>query len=58
LIARLYENTELGQRLGRKAAETALQYTWDRNVRELRGILLQTLAKTNLVEAFSLQQDV
>ena len=57
LIAKLYENTELGQRLGRKAAETALRYTWDRNVRELRGILLQTLAKTNLVEASSLQQD-
>ena len=26
LIARLYENAELGQRLGQKAAETALQY--------------------------------
>jgi len=57
LIARLYENAELGQRLGQKAAETALRYTWDRNVRELRSILLQTLAPKNPIEASSLRQD-
>lgn len=45
LIMRFYENDELCQRLGQKAADTARQYTWSRNARELGDIFLQTLAK-------------
>jgi glycosyltransferase involved in cell wall biosynthesis len=38
MIRRLYEDRELGDRLGRNAAETMRQYTWERNGRELAAI--------------------
>jgi UDP-glucose:(heptosyl)LPS alpha-1,3-glucosyltransferase len=44
LIARLQENDELRQRMGRKAAETARQYTWESNAAQFREVLLSVLA--------------
>jgi len=44
LIALLYGNEGLRQRMGEAAAETARQYTWDRNARQL-GELLQDLLR-------------
>jgi UDP-glucose:(heptosyl)LPS alpha-1,3-glucosyltransferase len=38
-IRMLWTETELRSRLGRQAAKTAEQYTWDRNGREIRAIL-------------------
>jgi glycosyltransferase involved in cell wall biosynthesis len=39
LIRKLYSDKEFRTTIGRKAAETAKQYTWDRNARELSAIL-------------------
>jgi glycosyltransferase involved in cell wall biosynthesis len=38
MIRRLYEDQQFRDRLGVKAAETARQYTWERNGRELSAI--------------------
>jgi glycosyltransferase involved in cell wall biosynthesis len=45
LIAKLYEDQELREGMGRRAAETARQYTWERNAAHFREILLGVLAK-------------
>ncbi|MGB6484596.1 MAG: glycosyltransferase family 4 protein [Candidatus Acidiferrales bacterium] len=45
LIAKLYEDQELRERMGRRAAETARQYTWERNAARFREVLLGVLAK-------------
>jgi UDP-glucose:(heptosyl)LPS alpha-1,3-glucosyltransferase len=45
MIRRLYEDKKFRVRLGENAHETALQYTWERNVRELRAILEAALQK-------------
>jgi UDP-glucose:(heptosyl)LPS alpha-1,3-glucosyltransferase len=44
LIARLQENDELRERMGQKAADTARQYTWERNAAQFREVLLSVLA--------------
>ncbi len=36
LVARLHEDQELRQRMGRRAAETARQYTWEHNAAQLK----------------------
>jgi hypothetical protein len=38
MIRRLYEDNEFSARLGKRANETAQQYTWERNGRELNAI--------------------
>ena len=38
MIRRLYSDREFRARLGKKAAETAQQYTWDRNAHDLAAI--------------------
>jgi glycosyltransferase involved in cell wall biosynthesis len=38
MIRQLYEDGDLAASLGERAAETARQYTWERNGRELAGI--------------------
>lgn len=45
LIRRLYYNQDLRLRLGENAHNTARQYTWERNVRELKAILEEVLRK-------------
>ena len=43
MIRRLYEDAEFRRRLGERAAETARQYTWERNGRELTSIFEEIL---------------
>jgi glycosyltransferase involved in cell wall biosynthesis len=45
MIRRLYEDKEFSARLGENANETALQYTWERNGREMKAILEQLLER-------------
>jgi UDP-glucose:(heptosyl)LPS alpha-1,3-glucosyltransferase len=45
MIRRLYEDREFRERLGQKAAETARQYTWERNGRELEAIFGDVLRR-------------
>jgi UDP-glucose:(heptosyl)LPS alpha-1,3-glucosyltransferase len=43
LIRGLYENEELRRNIGRRAAETASQYTWQRNAEDLSSVFRQVL---------------
>jgi len=43
LIALLYRNDSLRQRIGEAAARTAEKYTWDRNAQQLRTIIEEVL---------------
>jgi glycosyltransferase involved in cell wall biosynthesis len=45
MIRRLFEGREFAARLGRNANETARQYTWERNGRELGAIFEQLLKR-------------
>lgn len=45
LIASLYGDKELRERIGRKAAETARQYTWERNAEELKNLFQYLLGR-------------
>ncbi len=45
MIRRLYEDREFCNRLGVKAAETARQYTWERNGRELSAIFKEVIRR-------------
>lgn len=45
MIRRLYEDESFRSHLGENASRTAAQYTWDRNVRELRAIFESVLQK-------------
>jgi UDP-glucose:(heptosyl)LPS alpha-1,3-glucosyltransferase len=45
LIAGLYKDQELRERMGRRAAETACKYTWEGNAARFREVLLGVLAK-------------
>ena len=45
MIRRLYEDREFRERLGVNAAETARQYTWERNGRELTEIFQEVIRR-------------
>ena len=45
MIRRLYEDREFRERLGVNAAETARQYTWERNGRELADIFREIIRR-------------
>jgi glycosyltransferase involved in cell wall biosynthesis len=45
MIRRLYEDQDFRDRLGVKAAETARQYTWERNGRELSAIFEEVVRR-------------
>lgn len=45
MIRRLYEDAEFRRKLGERAAETARQYTWERNGRELAAIFEEILRR-------------
>ena len=45
MIRRLYEDREFRERLGVNAAETARQYTWERNGRELTEIFQEIIRR-------------
>lgn len=46
LIARIYDGQAYGEQLGRNAAKTASQFTWERNAEQLRRVFHQLLART------------
>ena len=46
LIAQIYDSKEYREQLGRNAAETARQFTWERNAEQLRSVFHQLLART------------
>lgn len=56
-IRRLYRDPALRQRLGAGAAETAKQFTWDRNGKEMTELLLQVLRRKHSPEAFAMHQE-
>ncbi len=45
LVRRLYEDPDMRTRMGEKAAETARQYTWERNGKELTEIFEEILRR-------------
>jgi glycosyltransferase involved in cell wall biosynthesis len=45
MISRLYEDVQFRNRLGEKAAETARQYSWESNGRELAAIFDEVLGR-------------
>ena len=45
MLRRLFEDKEFRTRLGRNASETARQYTWERNGRELSAIFKDLLLR-------------
>ena len=57
MIRQLYENKEFQERLGQKAAETAQQYTWERNGRELAAILREILRRKSRAAAQAVTQE-
>ena len=57
MIRRLCEDRELRERLGKKAAETAQQYNWERNARELADIFADVVrCKARLADQAATQE--
>lgn len=46
LMARIYHDKAYREQLGRSAAETASQFTWQRNAEQLRSVFHQLLARS------------
>jgi glycosyltransferase involved in cell wall biosynthesis len=58
MIRRLYEDEPFRTALGDKAAETAQQYTWERNGRELNAIFEEILKRKSGFAAQTLTQEL
>jgi glycosyltransferase involved in cell wall biosynthesis len=58
MIRRLYEDQGFSSRLGKKAADTALQYTWERNGHELAAIFEEILLRKSGFAARTLTQEL
>ena len=56
MIRRLYSDTEFRTRLGKRAAETAQQYTWERNAHDLASIFNAILRRKGSPAVHSLEQ--
>lgn len=56
MIHRLYSEKEFRSGLGKKAAERAQQYTWDRNAHDLAAIFKGILRKKASAAAHTLEQ--
>ncbi|MGH9691753.1 MAG: glycosyltransferase family 4 protein, partial [Candidatus Acidiferrales bacterium] len=57
MIRRLYEDKGFARKLGERAAETARQYTWERNGRELAGIFENIVARKARLAAQPVTED-
>jgi len=57
MIRRLYEDEPFRTSLGRKAGETALQYTWERNGRELAAIFEEIIRRKSGVGSQAVTQE-
>jgi glycosyltransferase involved in cell wall biosynthesis len=58
MVRRLWEDSELRERLGQSAAVTARQFTWERNARDLRAIFEEILLRKASVHARTLSQEL
>jgi glycosyltransferase involved in cell wall biosynthesis len=58
MIERLCGDKELCIRLGERAAETARQYTWERNGRDLAAIFEEILARKTRPAGETLTQEL
>jgi glycosyltransferase involved in cell wall biosynthesis len=58
MIRRLFEDREFSARLGRNANETARQYTWERNGRELSAIFEQLLGRKSRNVVHTMAQEL
>jgi glycosyltransferase involved in cell wall biosynthesis len=58
MIRRLHEDPEFRTRVGEKAAETARQFTWERNGRELTAIFEEILRRKSRFEGQTLTQEL
>lgn len=56
MIQKLFTDPALCKNLGRQAAETARQYTWERNGRELTGVFQEILRRNESAAAPALVQ--
>jgi glycosyltransferase involved in cell wall biosynthesis len=57
MIRQLYEDKSFRERLGTNAAQTAREYTWERNARELSGLLEETLRQKAKISARTVEQE-
>ncbi|HKW88725.1 MAG TPA: glycosyltransferase family 4 protein [Candidatus Acidoferrales bacterium] len=57
LIRKLYESSSLRERMGAKAAEKMLQFSWERNGREMTDLLLQVLEAKKSGHASAVRQE-
>ncbi|MGH9716608.1 MAG: glycosyltransferase family 4 protein [Candidatus Acidiferrales bacterium] len=57
MIRRLYEDGDLRDRLGAKASETARQFSWERNARELAAIFEEIIRRKSDMQAQTLTQE-
>lgn len=58
MVRQLYENEGFGTRMGEKAADSARQYTWERNGRELALIFKRILRRKARFEEQTLTQEL
>jgi glycosyltransferase involved in cell wall biosynthesis len=58
IIRRLCEDKQFRERLGERAAQTARQYTWERNGRELTAIFEDILRRKSAFAAKTLTQEL
>jgi glycosyltransferase involved in cell wall biosynthesis len=58
MIRRLYQDQAFSSCLGARAADTALQYTWERNGRELAAIFKEILRRKSGFAARTLMQEL
>ncbi len=56
MIRKLYEDPAYGQRLGENAAATAMQYTWERNGKDLGKLFEETLLRKSAAGGPALEQ--
>lgn len=57
MIRRLYEDRELRERVGAKAAETARQFSWEQNARDIAAIFQQVIRRKSQAHAQTLAQE-
>ncbi|HUA00438.1 MAG TPA: glycosyltransferase family 4 protein [Candidatus Aquilonibacter sp.] len=57
LIRQLHENPAERARMGEKAAETARQYTWERNGREIKAVFEEILRRKSRLQGQTLTQE-
>lgn len=57
MIRRLYEDPELRERMGAKAAETARQFSWEQNARDIAAVFQQVIRRKSQPDVQTLAQE-